>query len=51
MGDYLGCQTDVAIRATAWGGERNEKQVGIDWQFTTENARIKLKRLYPNVKT
>jgi hypothetical protein len=31
----------------AWEEERNERQVGVDWQFTTAKARIKLKRLYP----
>lgn len=31
----------------AWEQERNERQVGVDWQFTTAKARIKLKRLYP----
>ena len=40
----------VTTKATAWQNERNEKQVGIDWRFTTEDARIKLKRLYPIVK-
>ena len=30
-----------------WHTDRNEKQKGVDWQFTTEDARIKLKRLYP----
>ena len=31
----------------AWNSERNSKQRKVDWQFTTEEARIKLKRLYP----
>jgi hypothetical protein len=31
----------------AWEHERNAKQTGVDWQFTTDDARIKLKRLYP----
>jgi hypothetical protein len=30
-----------------WERNRNNKQKGVDWQFTTENARTKLKRLYP----
>jgi len=34
-----------------WEAERNERQVGIDWRFTTADARIKLKRLYPAVQT
>ena len=30
--------------------ERNESARGIDWQFSTEQARIKLKRLYPSLE-
>jgi hypothetical protein len=40
----------VADRGLAWATERNTKQVGIDWQFRTEDARVKLKRLYPTIK-
>jgi transposase len=32
---------------TAWNEERNATKVTIDWQFTTADARIKLKHLYP----
>ena len=49
LGDYLGRLTAVTERATAWTMERNEKQVGIDWHFTTEDARIKLKSVYPTI--
>ena len=31
----------------AWERKRNGQQKSVDWQFTTEDARIKLKRLYP----
>ena len=31
----------------AWQGDRNASDKGVDWQFTTSNARAKLKRLYP----
>lgn len=31
----------------AWVAARNATAAGIDWQFTTADARIKLKRLYP----
>ena len=34
-------------QTSAWERERNEKQKSVDWQFTTDDARIKLKRLYP----
>lgn len=36
--------------AAAWERERNALQVTIHWQFTTADARIKLRRLYPVVK-
>jgi hypothetical protein len=44
-------QEIVAKQAGAWSKERNAKQVGVDWHFTTDDARIKLKNLYPNIKT
>jgi hypothetical protein len=30
-----------------WETSRNQKQIGVNWQFTADDARIKLKRLYP----
>ena len=33
--------------AAAWERHRNKHHAKADWQFTTENARVKLKRLYP----
>lgn len=33
----------------AWQEKRNSSQAKVDWRFTTENARIKLKRLYPKL--
>ena len=36
------------VRATAaWEQTRNAAATRIDWRFTTADARIKLKRLYP----
>jgi hypothetical protein len=32
--------------AEAWQRRREEKGVKIDWRFTTDDARVKLKRLY-----
>jgi len=40
----------VEQKASAWQERRNRAQVKIDWRFTTDDARIKLKRLYPIVK-
>ena len=33
----------------AWENRRNQNSSSVDWRFTTEDARIKLKRLYPSV--
>ena len=33
----------------AWEEERNEREVEVEWQFTTADARIKLRRLYPTL--
>jgi len=33
----------------AWLIERNERGVGVNWRFTTKDARIKLKHLYPSI--
>jgi hypothetical protein len=43
---------DTLRRETqAWETRRNEGQKGVDWQFTTPDARIKLRRLYPQIQT
>lgn len=33
----------------AWESDRNNRATKVNWQFTTENARVKLKRLYPTL--
>jgi hypothetical protein len=42
-------QQDVARECAAWEATRNSEHAGIDWRFTTDNARTKLGRLYPSV--
>lgn len=37
----------LTFRLKPWYVDRNRKQRGVDWQFTTDDARVKLKRLYP----
>jgi len=34
-----------------WESQRNKSQKGVDWQFSTADARIKLKKLYPQFKS
>jgi hypothetical protein len=45
IGDIATLNTELS----AWDTQRNRKQKGVDWQFTTADARIKLKRLYPQI--
>ena len=33
-----------------WYEERNDRAVGVKWRFTTADARIKLRRLYPAIE-
>ena len=37
----------VQREVKAWEESRNNKDSRINWQFTTEDARVKLSRLYP----
>ncbi|SET71405.1 DDE superfamily endonuclease [Nitrosomonas marina] len=39
----------VANEITVWTRSRNQNTAPVDWRFSTEDARIKLKRLYPNL--
>jgi hypothetical protein len=34
----------------AWKDERNEREVKVQWRFTTADARIKLRKLYPSIE-
>ncbi|RJY06351.1 hypothetical protein D5R81_17910 [Parashewanella spongiae] len=40
-------QETLNTEVEAWITERNESKAKMNWQFTTEEARIKLKKLYP----
>jgi intein-encoded DNA endonuclease-like protein len=42
---------DLNSELNAWECDRNSKQKGVNWQFTTDDARISLKRLYPIIIT
>ena len=39
----------VKSEVKAWENHRNNKNAKINWQFTNDQARIKLKRLYPSI--
>lgn len=40
----------LRAKAAQWYTRRNQRQKTVDWQFTTDNARTKLKRLYPQTQ-
>lgn len=45
--ERVGSVEEMAALVKAWEEDRNARQRTVDWQFTTEDARVKLKRLYP----
>jgi hypothetical protein len=44
--DQFGLEQEVL----AWQQPRNSRGATVDWRFTTDDARIKLKRLYPSIQ-
>ncbi|GMQ83219.1 MAG: hypothetical protein BMS9Abin05_2709 [Rhodothermia bacterium] len=40
----------VRREVQAWQEHRDNKSAKVNWQFTTDDARIKLKRLYPTLE-
>ena len=44
--DFASLATEVA----AWAERRNVQGGEIKWRFTTDDARIKLRRLYPSLQ-
>ena len=47
LSDYLANKDKIEAEVLAWCKKRNSNNSKVDWQFTTSDARIKLKRLYP----
>ena len=41
----------VSKEVDAWTTTRNRSAVTVEWQFTTEDARIKLKQFYPVISS
>ncbi len=42
---------EVQAEVSSWQNHRDNLQAKVNWQFTTEDARVKLHRLYPTVET
>lgn len=55
MGQCLNRRIDnmetMKQEVNAWQQDRNNKEAKINWQFTNDKARIKLKKLYPTIST
>jgi hypothetical protein len=47
----IGEKEELRCEVAAWECRRNAARCRVDWQFTTANARVKLKRLYPSIQT
>jgi len=43
-------QTTLAQEVAGWQDGRNRAGATVDWRFTTDDARIKLKKLYPSIQ-
>lgn len=47
----VGSRQELETQIEAYQRKRNAKQVKIDWHFTSADARVKLKRLYPSIES
>ena len=46
----IDCKEAMTSEVAIWERNRNANKSKIDWQFTTADARIKLRRLYPSIQ-
>jgi hypothetical protein len=51
QGRRIGELDELQAEIATWAQNTNLKQRGVDWQFKIDDARLKLKRLYPKIKT
>lgn len=45
----IGDEATLVQEIESWEENRNKIEATVDWQFTTKDARIKLKKLYPSI--
>ena len=50
LGRRVGTMAGLKAQVEAWQDERNDREVVIDWQFTTADARTKLRHPYPKIQ-
>ena len=51
LADRIEDRATLRYEVQAWNKKRNDRQTKAHWQFTTEDARVKLRRLYPILLT
>ena len=49
LGERVADEKALRARIQLWNSDRNRRSKNIDWQFQTADARIKLRRLYPQI--
>jgi transposase len=49
LSQYIPAKGQMITEVAAWEQKRNQADVTVDWQFTTADARVKLKKLYPAI--
>jgi transposase len=50
LGDRIGDEETLRERVGVWQSDRNNRSKKIDWQFKAADARVKLRRLYPQIQ-
>jgi hypothetical protein len=50
LGERIGDEATLRAHLSVWNDDRNTRSKTIDWQFETADARIKLRRLYPQIQ-
>ena len=51
LGRRIGSAEELRSEVSAWVEERNAQASRVEWRFTTDDARTRLRHLYPHVKT
>jgi hypothetical protein len=49
-GRRVGSIEELRTEVEAWQAERNRQGARVEWRFTTPDARIKLRKLYPSIE-
>ena len=50
LSQRIASQAQLAREVATWQQHRNQKAIQVNWRFTTDDARIKLKHLYPSIE-